>query len=152
MAPELRDAAQTNTDTLEKIVTFRTKIFQLGLILWKLVEHKANGTTGYFCLKSGCTYRPRHMCTADHVNPIELPACTRGIPSYFNDIINQCRLPDPKMRPTACELAETLPPRSDDDEPTPDVIFSTLDLLKIYARPQTFSLYCNECGTGVRTH
>ena len=142
MAPELRDVSQTNTNTLGKMVTFRTEIFQLGLILWKLAEHKPN-TAGYFCSKSGCTNRPRFMCTADHANPIELPTCNAGIPSYFSDIINQCRLPDPKMRPTACELAKILP-RSEDDKPAPAGL---KDLLKKYARPPTFQLHCSECGT-----
>ena len=117
MAPELGDAYQANTNTLGNMVTFRTEIFQLGHMLWMLAEHK-NNTVGYFCSKSGCTYRPHYMCTADHTNPIELPTCNAGIPSWFSDIINQCRLPNPKMRPTACELAKILP-RSEDDQAAP---------------------------------
>lgn len=148
MPPESRDAAQTNTNTLE-MVEFWTEIFQLGLILWKLAEHKANAMPGYFCSKSGCTYSPRLMCTADHTNPVELPTCTNGIPSYFNDIISRCRLPDPMKRPTACELAKELPPRSDDDQPAPDGL---KDLLKRYAHPQSVYVHCNGCGTNVKNY
>lgn len=140
VAPELFTASYTNTTTFMKRVTFRTEVFQLGLILWMLVEHK-NNTAGLFCSKFGCTCYPRYRCTADHANPIELPPCSSGIPSYFNDIINQCRLRDPKMRPTACKLAESLPLR-ENDQPA-----GVEDILKRYARTQTFCLYCDECGT-----
>ncbi len=111
LAPELRNISKTDRKTPEEMVNFRTEIFQLGLILWLLAEHKTN-TAGYFCSKSGCTNSPRYMCTADHANPVELTDCSPGIPSYFNDIIG-CRSPDPKMRPTALKLAKILPCKED---------------------------------------
>ena len=142
MAPELRDISHINGRTLGKMVTFRTEIFQLGLILWKLAEHKDN-TAGCFCSKAACTNHPRYLCDADHANPVELPTCNPDIPSYFGDIINQCRLPDPKMRPTACELAEILPYREADQSATA----KSIDLLKRYACAHTLTIYCSECGS-----
>lgn len=143
MAPELRDASLTDTNALNKMVNFSTEIFQLGFILWKLAEHKSNVFSGYFCLKSGCTYCPRYMCTADHANPIALPTCASDIPSYYNSLIAQCRLSDPKLRPTAYELAEKFSRRNENDEPSPAGLD---DLLQKYACPQTFYIWCVECG------
>ena len=144
MAPELRDASRTDTYALNKLVDYRTEIFQLGLILWKLAEHKMNVFPGYFCSKSRCTYRPRYVCTAHHANPIELPTCPVGIPSYFNDIITQCRLRDPHLRPTAYELAEMFPPHKHNAQLSPTALNH---LLQKYACPQTFYIWCIECGT-----
>lgn len=144
MAPELRDASRTDTYALNKMVNYRTEIFQLGLILWKLAEHKMNVFPGYFCSKSRCTYRPRYICTAHHANPIELPTCPVGIPSYFNDLIIQCRLRDPHSRPTAYELAEMFPPRKNNIELSPTALNQ---ILQKYACPQTFYIWCIECGT-----
>ena len=144
MAPELRDASRTDIYALNKMVNYSTEIFQLGFILWKLAEHKINVFPGYFCSKSRCSYRPRYVCTADHANPIELPPCPVGIASYFNDLITQCRLPDPHLRPTAYELAEMFPSRNHNTEPAPAILN---DLLQRYACPQTFYIWCIECGT-----
>lgn len=111
-APELRGISLSETCTLEKMVTFRTETFQLGLLLWLLAEHEDN-TASCFCSRSVCTSRPRYMCTAEHADPIELPPCGAGIPWYFNEIIKQCRLPDPKHRKTACQLQKMFPPAED---------------------------------------
>lgn len=144
MAPELRDASRIDTYALNKMVNYSTEIFQLGFILWKIAEHKINVFPGYFCSKFKCTYRPRSMCTADHANPVDLPTCPVGIPSYFNDIITQCRLPDPHLRPTAYELAEKFPLANHNAELSPVALN---DLLQRYACPQTFYIWCIECGT-----
>ena len=145
MAPELRGTSLSDTHALNKMVNFSTEIFQLGFILWKLAEHKPNVFPGYFCSKAGCRYRPRYMCPADHANPIALPTCAAGIPSYFNNLITQCRLSDPKLRPTAYELAEILPHHKDDKDESGSTA-GIVDLLERYASPQTFCLWCIECG------
>lgn len=143
MAPELRGVSLTDVSTLEKMVTFRTEVFQLGLLLWMLAEHKDN-TVGCFCSRSACTNRPRYMCTLDHTDPIELPPCSAGIPPYFDEIIKQCRLSDPKDRKTARQLREMFPPTDDDD----DIISAPgIAILKRCARLDIFCLYCNECGS-----
>lgn len=144
MAPELRDASRTDTYALNKMVNCSTEIFQLGFILWKIAEQKSNVFPGYFCSKSRCTYRPRYKCTADHANPVELPTCPVGIPSYFNDLITQCRLSDPHLRPTAYELAEIFSRHIGNYVSAPA---SLNNLLQRYACPQTFYIWCIECGT-----
>lgn len=144
MAPELRDSSRSDTYALNGMVNFSTEIFQLGFILWKLAEQKCDVFPGYFCAKSGCVYRPRYLCTADHANPITLPTCPTGIPTYFNNLITQCRLSDPNLRPTAFELAEMFPPRSEDDKPTPAELH---DIFTRYAYSQIFYIQCIECGT-----
>ncbi|KAL9630872.1 MAG: hypothetical protein Q9164_006199, partial [Protoblastenia rupestris] len=105
LAPELRTASHVHCKPPVKVMTSRTDVFQLGRILWLLIEHKAN-IFGYLCALSGCTSHPRYMCTADHTNPVDLPARRAGIPTYFTDIIKACRSLNPRDRPTAHQLAK----------------------------------------------
>ena len=142
-APELRGVLSTDDSALEKMVTFRTEVFQLGLLLWMLAEHKDN-TAGCFCSRSACTNWPRYMCTLDHTDPIELPLCSAEIPPYFNEIIKQCRSSDPKDRKTACQLQEMFPPTEENDNLIPA---HGIDILKRCARLDMFAVYCNECGS-----
>lgn len=143
MAPELRGVSSTDVSTLEKMVNFRTEVFQLGLLLWMLAEHIDN-TAGYFCSRSACTNRPRYMCTVDHTDPIELPSCSAGTPPYINEIIKQCRFSNPKDRKTARQLQETFPPTKNGDD-----IISTrgIDILNRCARVDIFPCFCSECGS-----
>lgn len=143
MAPELRGAPLTDDFTLTKMVTFRTEVFQLGLLLWMLAEHRTN-TPGCFCPRSACTSRPRYMCTLDHTDPIELPSCNAGIPSYFNEIIKQSRLSDPKERKTARQLQGMLPSIEGGDG---IISTSEIDILKRCVRFDDFAIHCSECGS-----
>lgn len=129
LAPELRNSSS------EKPMTFRTDFFQLGRILWLLTEHKAN-IFGLLCALSGCTSYPRHSCTAEHTNPVELPSCRAGIPSYFADIIKACRTPNPRERPTAHQLLKIV---SAHKEPTINPVHLK-DMLNRYAGPQSWSV------------
>ena len=141
--PELRNASTAGDNTSWKSLNFRTDIFQLGDVLWRLAEEKAK-IGGCFCIKQGCTNFPRHTCRADHTNPVELPACGDGIPPYFNHIIRQCRLPDPKDRPPARKLAELLSDSGDSEHPPSGLT----KLLTSYSSHVEGSLciYCEECG------
>jgi hypothetical protein len=139
-APEIRS---TSNGAPLKMMDGRTDIFQLGYLLWLLAEHKPKGY-GYFCAKSACTNFPRYMCTADHANPVELPPCCAGTPSYFNTIIRECRLPDPRARATAHKLAKLLPYPDEVEQRPPD----THQLLEKYSPSveRYLFVYCNECG------
>lgn len=146
MAPELRGLSSTDVSTLVKKVNFRTEVFQLGLLLWMLAEHKTN-TDGCFCPRSACTIRPQYTCTLDHADPVELPSCNAAIPPYFNDLIKQSRLSDPKKRKTARQLQQMFPPSFKGNDDNIIVSTSGIDLLKRYARADTFAVHCDECGS-----
>ena len=144
LPPELRHASRAGASVPQNLLNFRTDIFLLGCILWQLAEEKAkNG--GYFCNKYGCTQFPRHLCKADHTRPISLPACGDHVPAYFNDIIRQCRLPDPKTRPPARKLSEILSNIGEVEKPP----LGVSDLLETCSSEVEASmrLYCAECGT-----
>ena len=143
MPPELRNVTKSDEATPYKIMNFRTDVFQLGHVLWLLAEHRQS-MAGYLCAKSVCTSFPRYMCSVDHVNPVELPACCGGVPLYFSDIIRDCRLPNPRARPTARKLAEVMPYTS---EHPPGII----ELVDTYAPSvDYFMVHCDECGMMTR--
>lgn len=106
MPPELRNASRSD-DAAGQNVNFGPDVFQLGLILWLLMEHKPK-VKGYLCARAGCTYIPRFACLADHANPVEIPECCGRIPVYLGNIVRECRARDPKARPSAGTLAECL--------------------------------------------
>jgi serine/threonine protein kinase len=119
----------------------RTDIFQLGLLLWLLAEHKGN-TDGVRCSRYVCTNIPRYQCTADHANPANLPPCLGSVPSYFSDIITQCRSPNPNARPTARRIAEILSSQCEFEGFPRD----SLKVLKTYNDNIRFGAHCMECG------
>ena len=142
MPPELRKHSKSIERATRDMLNFRTDIFQLGLILWLLAEHRLY-CTGYLCAKSACTKFPRYTCVMDHANPVELPACCGGVPSYFSDIIRRCRLPDFKARPSARRLIEAFPYTGEIKDRAPRIA-KTLD---VYApKVAYFSPRCDECG------
>lgn len=143
MPPELRHASSSDDRAPQKMMNFRTDIFQLGYALWLLAEHKSYVPSGYFCAESACLKLPRYMCTADHKNPVELPPCRGGIPLYFNDIIRKCRLVDPKARPSAHELYKIFP-YADDIKYRPPGMDKLLDTYPVYG--SYFMVHCDECG------
>ena len=104
--PELR-SGHSNGSAVRDNSNFLTDIFQLGLVVWLLMEHVPKGL-GHFCTKSACTHFPRRTCLANHTNPIELPKCGENVPTYLCDIIRGCRLPDPQSRVSTSELAHML--------------------------------------------
>jgi hypothetical protein len=143
MPPEFRNVLKDGDSTQRQTMNFRTDIFQLGYILWLLAEHRSH-VTDYLCATSACTTFPRSGCTAKHANPVELPACCGGIPSYFSDVIRECRSPDPRARPTARKLAKALPF-------TGEFPPSIIELVDAFApRVNYFCVYCDECGRYTR--
>jgi serine/threonine protein kinase len=142
--PELRSHLQVHGTAQQKAMNFQTDIFQLGLILWLLAENRPNAK-GYFCKKYACSSVPRYNCSA-HSNPVALPISSRNIPSWFAKMINQCRLPDPIARPTACRLANLVRIRHCKPE-VRDLEQDIPELLDTYSGlvARTFA-YCDECG------
>ena len=105
MPPELRQNLDEHSNN---VFNFKTDIFQLGYILWLLVQQKCK-YRGLFCTINACTNLPRHACQEPHTNPIELPHCgSKEVPQIFKDQIRACRSNDPKDRPSACNLARAL--------------------------------------------
>ena len=82
MPPELRNSLRDGDCTHRQTTNFRTDIFQLGYILWLLAKRRSH-VSGYLYAKSACAALHRFRCTSQHVNPVELPACCGGIPSYL---------------------------------------------------------------------
>lgn len=126
------------------ISSFRTDLFQLGLTLWLLAEHKAY-YGGLYCRTNACTQWPRYLCKAEHTNPIELPRCSRDdVPEFFNTIIAHCRQSDPKARMPARLLLQYF----DRDKPAPDHAWT------VTKYPSTIwdmfmALFCDECGAHI---
>ncbi|KAK3325144.1 hypothetical protein B0H66DRAFT_110908 [Apodospora peruviana] len=131
----------------EQCLNDRTDIFQLGMMLWLLADHKGN-LTGSKCSRYACTSIPRYKCTAAHSNPTELPpTMDRSVPAYFSSIISRCRSPNPRARPTAGEIvAEILSSQGQHIEAVPQ---DTLELLHSYREvraTQSSTVHCSECG------
>ena len=143
MPPELRKSfPKRNARAIRNMSNFQTDIFQLGMILWLLAEHRGC-CTGYLCAKSACTTFPRYMCLLDHTNPVGLPACCSDIPPYFSAIISKCRSSDPKARPSACRLVETFPYTGEVQKVAPDI---TVFLERYEPQIAYFCPRCDECG------
>ena len=139
MPPEFRKLPTSSP----KAINFRTDIFQLGLTLWLLAEHKWD-PVGYYCSINACTSFPRYSCEASHANPIQLTRCTSDeIPEYYNDMIEQCRQEDPVARPPAHALL-----RCFRDQAAPDDMVEVVnDLIKMHPHEEgQFNVYCDECG------
>ena len=119
----------------------RTDVFQFGLLLWLLAEHKGN-TDGVRCSRYVCTNIPRYQCTADHANLANLPPCLGSVPSCFSDIIIHCRSPNPSARPTARMIVEILSSQCEFEDFSRD----SLELLKTYNDNVRFGAHCMECG------
>lgn len=135
LPPELRD--QPNAT----LSSFRADLFQLGLTLWLLAEHKAY-YGGLYCRTNACTQWPRYSCKADHTNPVDLPRCSRNdVPEYFNTIIAHCRQSNPKSRVPARLLLRYF----DRDSPAPD-LGGLVAKYPTTIWDMNLSLYCDECG------
>ena len=142
--PELRNqhCKDHSGSAVRDNLNFQTDIFQLGLVLWLLVEHEDMGD---FCPRSACTHRPRTTCMAPHANPVELPKCHDNIPVYLCDIIRDCRLPDPRSRVSTSELAHVLC-----STPQPEVTPAEIQqaLMPYISSGTNFDMLimCDDCG------
>ena len=145
LPPECRNASEVDDGNPREVMNFRTDIFQLGMILWKLAQHQAR-LEGYFCRLYGCTSTPRYLCTAVHTNPVELPRCNVNVPPYFVDIIDQCRVLNPSQRPPARRLLTKM--RLVGDTLPEEMLRNLHKVLDSYGdRLESFwGIYCDECG------
>jgi hypothetical protein len=109
MPPELRERPGHIPNTFElEASKVRANIFELGLVLWRLAQHKPT-IYGEFCARSACTAFPCFTCKEYHHNPIELPPCNSDVPKYFADIIERCRSAEPSKRSPSQELETPFP-------------------------------------------
>ena len=144
--PELRTKHQNDRSgsAVRDNLNFQTDIFQLGLVLWLLMEHVPKDM-GYFCAKSACTHLPRSTCMATHANPVELPKCRDNVSAYLCDIIRDCRLPDPQSRVSTGELARVLCSTPQPDN-TPAEIQQALMPYISSGIDFDHTVYCDFCG------
>lgn len=139
LAPELRDKP-FNDPSLWKM-NFQTDIFQLGLLLWLLAEHKWFPGNHLYCPMNACTNMPRFTCHEEHTDPVELSPC-RGpeVPKYMDTIIRHCRRSDPSERMPARELLTFF--RETETPSQMAGIVANLSPVDI----DGISFYCDECG------
>ncbi|KAL8894892.1 MAG: hypothetical protein Q9207_008375 [Kuettlingeria erythrocarpa] len=124
-----------------RTLDFCADIFELGLTLWMIAEHKGN-THGYFCSRNACTSVPRYLCQAEHANPFELPPCSDNeAPPWFDEVISECRKVNSKHRSTARDLL-----RHFDKTTTPPAL---ADLKTHFGETGNHNVSCDECGTYV---
>ncbi len=146
VAPELRNGHRNDnlgSATQDKL-SFQTDIFQLGLVLWLLVEH-VHKFIGHFCSRSACTHSPSSTCVASHANPVELPKCRDDAPAYLCNIIRDCRAQDPQSRVSTRELDDVLRSTPQSDY-TPAEIQQALMPYISSGIDLDPSVYCDECG------
>jgi hypothetical protein len=86
---------------------YKTDIYLLGHLLWRIVSNKVTPTRSFFCRVAGCI--SSRTCTALHADPIDLPTVKEGTPQYLRDIIAACRTEDPSHRPSARMLLDMFP-------------------------------------------
>ena len=143
LPPEVREARKNLGPNLEFRPNFRTDVFQLGKVLWQLGEHVAV-IRGFICAKSGCLHFPRYTCT-DHTNPVALPIFSEEtIPSYFQEMIRQCRAWLPKDRPPAWSLLDSITRHTRCNGSS----YKSFDnSWKAYINPEDhYNVHCDNCG------
>ena len=140
LAPELRSKPY-NTPP-RKSMSFWTDIFQLGLVLWALAEHRAYVGHWCYCPRNACTSVPRYSCTAEHVNPIDLPLCSSTeVPKYMDVVISHCRRKDPGARMPARALLQYF------QEKRPPPQMADLATRYLETDGDYLDVNCDECGT-----
>ena len=141
-SPAIRDELNSQTD-----------IFQLGLVLWQVMEHIPKNI-GHYCVRYACTHWPRSTCNAPHANPVELPVCNDETPAYLCEIIRDCRLPHLQSRISASELAYILSTTPQPDLTPAEIQEALMPYLNLGSELISI-IYCNECGevvTGTHFH
>ncbi|KAN0098306.1 hypothetical protein V8E51_013969 [Hyaloscypha variabilis] len=116
--------------------TPRTDIFHLGMTLWLLAEGVPILSKEYLCQKAGCNSTD---CREEHTDPIALPELSDEIPQYWEDIIADCRKPDPSQ-PASLEAVQ--------------LSFKTKDIedLSIFVRDIDVKVVCTFCGVPTSKH
>lgn len=123
LAPEM----ETPSPDFEVTYTSRTDMFQLGLVLWLLVQHSAHVACVGICPIPGCQcfkigYIPGHAPV------IDLPAFNKSVPTWYKSIVTACRAETPADRlpaskllllfPESEQVAVTLPPGTHEVSPS----------------------------------
>ena len=146
--PELRNRHrnENSSSAPQNKLNFQTDIFQLGLVLWLLVEHVPKDM-GHFCARSACTHRPRSTCVASHANPVALPECCDDAPAYLCEIIRNCRHQDPLSRVSTRELDDVLHSTPQPDYTPAEIQQALMPYISSGIDLDT-CVYCDECGEG----
>ena len=143
MPPEWRDSRAENARGRQDSFDTYTDIFQLGLILWEVVEHIAS-PIGSTCNRYACTSPRRYDCSA-HGNPVALPPCHYAVSKCWGDLIAECRSHTPHGRPTIERMREVLCHEIAVELP-PAQIKQILHLYKQDEAP-LHSIWCDACGS-----
>ena len=106
MPPEWRVPGSSDGRRGPRAFNRQTDFFQLGLLLWCVLEHKPN-LIGGTCDRNACTWFPRWTCPV-HANPVELPPCQYPVAPRWKDFIKECRSLDPNDRPSTSRAREVL--------------------------------------------
>lgn len=146
LPPELRNKVVTGSSfcDIEFNFTSQTDLFQLGLLIWRIAQKVTNATSRLLFCGKECRAKPRYRCTADHLNPVQLPRCVgNDIPAYIDTVIGLCRQRQASKRKPASLLLELIPPllhRSDDAL----LDFEMVDVCRASCRPPC-NIDCEEC-------
>jgi serine/threonine protein kinase len=89
--------------------TSRTDLYQLGSLLWNLVDSHCMGRTLRECMKAGC-FKIASPGAEPDLNQIKLPPVNKHVPTWFSRIIDICRSPQPRDRLPASALLAMFPP------------------------------------------
>ncbi|KAL9624351.1 MAG: hypothetical protein Q9160_001313 [Pyrenula sp. 1 TL-2023] len=147
LPPEMRSYTDSLACAHDQELTFMSDMFQLGLFIWMIAQQiPLNIGCDTFCSLTQCPTVPRSRCTADHANPIQLPACSSSeVPVYIDNIISYCRHEQPYQRKPAVALLELLPPDEGQYDFAVDAdTFSAFQDISLGSKFQWVA--CDECG------
>lgn len=134
----------------------QTDIYQLGLLLWRIVGHKLHGNNAEFCMRACCTTPKGKLCTHLHTYGIELPMPKDMYPEYLRDIIAACRTRDPNNRPGAQQLLDMFPSSLNvEGTPTTQEAPCKMYLMRPEQYQGDYDLYswnCDICGLYTHHH
>lgn len=108
--PEHRKGLRHRDEWVELKSTIAADLFRLGMILWLLGNSEPVPVSSRFCQHEECDFVPRSRCTAEHVNPVNLPPCDDpDVPAYYQGVIAKCRSRIPRNRKPAYSLLKDFP-------------------------------------------
>ena len=93
------------------ILTSKTDIFHLGMMLWTLASQQPLFQS-LICTESTC--QKGSLCNEEsHSKPTRLHPLPEAIPQYYKDVMNSCVAEKPEDRPSARELLAKFPAESE---------------------------------------
>lgn len=139
VSPQLR--GHRSKSSLQNTLTFRTDVFQLGIISWSPGEHKPN-LSGHFCARHSCKSSPRHSCKIGHRDPVHISPCSDGdVPEYFDGNIAGLRQENLLLRTITQAAVDCFPLIE-----KPPQVAVLQNRYPIATRPR-FIVHCSECGS-----